>query len=128
MPFNPIPSAPSGFISWQRLKAKARELAFIHAGNEFVADVGRVAHQLRNSENRRQFFCIRSQDVMIYDSAVVRIRVGCPADSGERGQGRRALRHQCCDHQHAALCGGRAAGGLVAGMAAPLNPFPSISS
>jgi malate permease len=63
-----------------------------------------------------------------FDCAVVRIRVGCPADSGERGQGRRALRHQCCDHQHAALCGGRAAGGLAAGMAAPLNPFPSISS
>ena len=51
---------------WQRLKAKARELAFIHAGNEFVADVGPAANQLRNSENRRQFFCIRSQDVMIY--------------------------------------------------------------
>ena len=51
---------------WQRLKAKARELAFIHAGNEFVADVSRVFNQLGNSENRRKLLHIWSQDIMIY--------------------------------------------------------------
>ncbi len=51
---------------WQRLKAKACELAFIHAGNEFVADVSRVFNQLGNSENRRKLLHIWSQDIMIY--------------------------------------------------------------
>ena len=37
-------------------------------------------------------------------------------------------RDQLAALSDAALCGGRAAGGLAAGMAAPLNPFPSISS